>query len=112
MNDLPLRGEIWWCEVPDKHRRPVVVLSRDAAIAGLRRVVAAPCSTVDRSLVTEVRLEPGDDPGDDPVGRPCVVQLDSVFNASIASLTSRLGRLSGLRMQQVCAALVAAVDCR
>ena len=108
MNDLPLRGEIWWCEVPDKHRRPVVVLSRDAAIAGLRRVVAAPCSTVDRSLATEVRLEPGDD----PVGRPCVVQLDSMFNASVASLTSRLGRLSGLRMQQVCAALIAAIDCR
>ena len=108
MNDLPRRGEIWWCEVPDMHRRPVVVLSRDAAIAGLRRVVAAPCSTVDRSLVTEVRLEPVDD----PVDRPCLVQLDSVFNASAASLTSRLGRLSGPRMHQVCAALVAAIDCR
>ena len=59
-SSAPLRGEIWWCEVPDKHRRPVVVLSRDAAIAGLRRVVAAPCSTVGRSLVTEVRLGTGD----------------------------------------------------
>ena len=108
MNGLPQRGEIWWCEVPDKHRRPVVVLSRDAAIPGLRRVVVAPCSTVDRDLMTEVRLEPGDD----PVRSPCVVQMDSVFNASLASLTSRLGRLSGLRMQQVCAALAVAVDCR
>ena len=108
MRDLPRRGEIWWCEVPDEHRRPVVVLSRDAAIAGLRRVAAAPCSTVDRNLATEVRLEPGDD----PVDRPCVVQLDSVFNASVASLTSRLGRLSGPRMQLVCASLAVAVDCR
>ena len=108
MNGLPQRGDVWWCEVPDKHRRPVVVLSRDAAIAGLRRVAAAPCSTVDRSLATEVRLEPGDD----PVLSPCVVQTDSVFNASLASLTSRLGRLSSLRMQQVCAALAVAFDCR
>lgn len=108
MNGLPLRGEVWWCEVPDKHRRPVVVLSRSAAIIGLRRVVAAPCSTVDRNLATEVRLEPGDD----PVDRPCVVQLDAVFSVSVASLTSRLGRLGGLRMQHVCEALTVAVDCR
>ncbi len=108
VNDLPQRGEIWWCEVPDKQQRPVVVLSRDAAISGLRRIVVAPCSTVDRDLVTEVRLEPGED----PVRSPCVVQMDSVFNVSLASLTSRLGRLSGLRMQQVCAALAVAVDCR
>lgn len=83
-------------------------MSRDAAIPGLRRLVVAPCSTVDRGLVTEVRLEPSDD----PVRSPCVVQMDSVFNASVASLTSRLGRLSGLRMQQVCAALAVAMDCR
>ena len=108
VNDLPRRGEIWWCEVPDKHRRPVVVLSRNAAIGGLRRAVVAPCSTVDRDLVTEVRLEPTDD----PVRSRCVVQMDSVFNASLASLTSRLGRLSGLRMQQVCTALATAMDCR
>lgn len=108
MNELPRRGDIWWCEVPDKHRRPVVVLSRDAAISGLRRVVVAPCSTVDRDLATEVRLEPGDD----PIQSPCVVQMDSAFNASVASLTSRLGRLSGLKMQQVCVALAVAMDCR
>lgn len=108
MNGLPQRGDIWWCEVPDKHRRPVIILSRDAAIPALRRVVVAPCSTVDRDLVTEVRLEPGDD----PIQSPCVVQMDAVFNASFASLTSRLGRLSGLRMQQVCAALAVAMDCR
>lgn len=108
MNGLPLRGEVWWCEVPDKHQRPVVVLSRDAAIAGLRRVVAAPCSTVDRHLATEVSLEPGDD----PVKRPCVVQLDSALNVSIANLTTRLGRLSDARMRQVCMALNASFDCR
>ncbi|MCP5039773.1 MAG: type II toxin-antitoxin system PemK/MazF family toxin, partial [bacterium] len=35
MTDLPLRGDIWWCEPPEIGRRPVVVLSRDAAIPRL-----------------------------------------------------------------------------
>ncbi len=108
MNGLPQRGEVWWCEVPDKHLRPVAVLSRDAAIAALHRVIVAPCSTIDRNLITEVRLEPEED----PVRRACVIQLDATFNTSAASLTSRLGRLSGTRMQQVCEALATAVDCR
>ena len=108
MSGLPRSGEVWWCEVPVKHRRPVVVLSRDAAISKLRRVVAAPCSTVIRNLATEVRLEPGDE----PVRVPCVVQLDATFNVPISNLTSRLGRLSSDRMRQVCEALAAAVDCR
>ena len=108
VKSLPQRGEVWWCEVPDEHRRPVVVLSRDAAIAALQRVIGAPCSTVTRNLATEVALEPGDD----PIPRPSVVQLDSTFNVSVAHLTSRLGRLSGERMRQVCGALAVAVDCR
>ena len=108
MTALPQRGEVWWCEVPDRHRRPVVVLSRDAAIAALQRVIGAPCSTVTRNLATEVALEPGDA----PVPLPSVVQLDSTFNVSVAHLTSRLGRLSGERMHQVCTALSTAVDCR
>ena len=108
MSGLPRRGEVWWCEGPDKQRRPVVVLSRDAAISKLRRVIAAPCSTVVRNLATEVRLEPGEE----PVMLPCVVQLDATFNVSVGNLTSRLGRISGERMQQVCEALADALDCR
>ena len=108
VSGLPQRGEVWWCEVPDKHRRPVVVLSRDAAIAALQRVIGAPCSTVTRNLATEVVLEPGDD----PVPIPSVVQLDCTFTVPVSRLTSRLGRLSGERMRQVCTALATAVDCR
>jgi len=61
-----------------------------------------------RNLATEVVLEPGDD----PVPFPSVVQLDSTFNVSVVHLTSRLGRLSGERIRQVCSALAVAVDCR
>ncbi|MBA3279125.1 MAG: type II toxin-antitoxin system PemK/MazF family toxin [Geodermatophilaceae bacterium] len=45
MSALPTRREIWWCEFAETDRRPVVVLSRDAAIPRLRRALVAPCTT-------------------------------------------------------------------
>lgn len=104
----PLRGELWWCEPPDIGRRPVVVLSRDAAIPRLRRALVAPCTTTIRGLPSEVILEPGDD----PIGRRSAVNLDSVESVSIAVLVGRLGRLSDNRMREICAALEVAVDCQ
>jgi len=103
----PLRGELWWCELPAVGRRPVVVLSRDAAIHRLRRAIVAPCTTTIRGLASEVVLEPGDD----PIGRRSAVNLDSVESVSISVLVERLGRLSDDRLRDVCAALDVAVDC-
>jgi mRNA interferase MazF len=105
---MPQRGEVWWCELPDIGRRPVVVLSRDAAIPRLGRTLVAPCTTTIRGIASEVALEPGDD----PVPRRSAVNLDSVESVSIAVLVDRLGRLSGERMRQLCTALEVAVDCR
>ena len=104
---LPSRGELWWCELPDIGRRPVVVLSRDAAIPRLRRALIAPCTTTIRELASEVVLEPGDD----PVPRRSAVNLDSVESVSVAVLVERLGRLSDARMRDLCDALGVAVDC-
>jgi mRNA interferase MazF len=105
---LPARGEVWWCELPEIGRRPVVVLSRDAAIPRLRRALVAPCTTTIRGLASEVVLEPD---GDDPVPRRCSINLDSVESVSVAVLVERLGRLSDDRMREVCAALDVAVEC-
>lgn len=107
MTNVPRRGEVWWCEPPDIGRRPVVVLSRDAAIPRLRRALVAPCTTTIRGLPSEVVLEPGDD----PVPLLSAANLDSVESVSIAVLTDRLGSLSGTRMREVCAALAVATDC-
>ena len=104
---MPRRGELWWCEPPDIGRRPVVVLSRDAAIPRLRRALVAPCTTTIRGLPSEVMLEPGDD----PIGRRSAVNLDSVESVSIAVLVERLGTLSAARLREICAALEVAVDC-
>lgn len=91
----------------DIARRPVVVLSRDAAIPRLGRALIAPCTTTLRGIPSEVRLEPGDD----PVPLRSAVNLDSVESVSTAVLVERLGRLADSRMQEICAALAVAVDC-
>src|SRR4051794_37041175 len=103
----PMRGEVWWCEPPEIGRRPVVVLSRDAAIPRLRRALIAPCTTTIRGLASEVVLEPNDD----PIPRRSAVNLDSVESASIAVLVEKLGTLSAERMRAVCLALEVAVAC-
>lgn len=107
MKVLPARAEVWWCELPEIARRPVVVLSRDAAIPRIRRTLIGPCTTTIRGLPSEVLLEPGDD----PVPRPSVVNLDSVESVSLVNLVERLGRLSDERMLQICKALEIAVAC-
>ena len=104
---LPARGEVWWCELAEIGRRPVVVLSRDAAIPRLRRVLIGPCTTTIRGIPSEVVLQPGDD----PVPRTSVVNLDSVESVSVGVLVERLGRLSDDRMHQICGALEVAVAC-
>jgi mRNA interferase MazF len=104
---LPARGEVWWCELAEVGRRPVVVLSRDAAIPRLRRTLIGPCTTTIRDIPSEVLLEPGDD----PVPRTSVVNLDSVESVSLGTLVERLGRLSDERMRQICEALEIAVAC-
>jgi mRNA interferase MazF len=104
---VPARGEVWWCELAEVGRRPVVVLSRDAAIPRLRRALVGPCTTTIRGIPSEVVL----DPAEDPVPRPSAVNLDSVESVSVGVLVERLGRLSGDRMREICDALAVAVAC-
>lgn len=99
---------MWWCELPEIGRRPVVVLSRDAAIPRLRRALIGPCTTTIRGIPTEVILEPPHD----PIPLLSVVNLDSVESVSVGTLVERLGRLSHDRMREICDALEIAVDCQ
>ncbi len=103
----PRRGEVWWCELPEIGRRPVVVLSRDAAIPRLGRALIGPCTTTIRGIPSEVLLEPAED----PIPLPSAINLDSVESVSLGTLVHRLGRLSDGRMEEVCRALGIAVAC-
>ena len=107
MTTLPACGEVWWCEMAEIGRHPVVVLSCEAVISRHGCALVVPCTTTIRGLVSEVGLEPGED----PVPRRCVVNMDSVESVSVAVLVERLGRLADTRMRQVCGALAVAVDC-
>ena len=107
MTDFPARGEVWWCEMAEIGRRPVVILSRDAVIPRHRRALIAPCTTTIRGLQSEVLLEPGDD----PVPLRSAVNLDSIESVSIAILVARLGRVADARMREICTALAVAVAC-
>jgi mRNA interferase MazF len=98
---------VWWCKLADVGRRPVVVLSRNAAIPRLRRAIVAPCTTTIRGLASEVVL----DPEVDPIPRRSAVNLDSVESVSVAALVDRVGRLADARMREVCTALEVAVAC-
>lgn len=104
---LPHRGEVWWCELAGIGRRPVVALSRDAAIPWLRRVIVAPCTTTIRGLASEVALERGHD----PIPQRCAVSLDSIESVSVGVLVDRIGVLADDRLRRLCTALAVAVDC-
>lgn len=107
VSGVPARGEVWWCELAEIGRRPVVIVSRNAAIPRLRRALVAPCTTAIRGLASEVVLEPDTD----PIPLRSAVNLDLVESVSIAVLVRRLGRLADARMREVCRALEVAVDC-
>ncbi len=100
------RGEVWWSEDPQLGRRPVLILTRDAAVPALRRPLVAPLTTRIRNLPTEVRLDV-----EDGVPRPCVVSLDNVQPFPASLLVERITRLDPPRLTQVCHALAAAVEC-
>lgn len=51
------RGEIYWADLgPPAGRRPILVVTRDAAIPVLSAVVVAPVTRTVRNIASEVRL--------------------------------------------------------
>ncbi|HEY4932862.1 MAG TPA: type II toxin-antitoxin system PemK/MazF family toxin [Terriglobales bacterium] len=90
---------------PDK-KRPVVVLTRDSAVAYLSTVTVAPVTSTIRGVPSEVVLNE-----DDGMRVCCAVNLHNAITVSQDRLGKRVGRLSSLRMNEICAALRFAVGC-
>ena len=100
------RGEIWWVEDPDLGRRPHLVLTRDAAIPHLTKVLAVPTTGTIRAIPTEVPLGP-----DDGLPNDCVLTLDNVAPVPKVYFVEKISALRGERMHEVCEALAIATGC-
>jgi mRNA interferase MazF len=90
---------------PDK-KRPVVVLTRDSAIAYLSTVTVAPITSTIRGVPSEVVLNE-----EDGVKAPCAVNLHNAVTISRNRLGRRVAQLSSSRMREVCAALRFSLGC-
>ena len=84
---------------PDK-TRPVVVLTRDSAVAYLSTVTVAPITSAIRGVPSEVVLNE-----EDGMKAPCAVNLHNAVTVSQDRLGRRVAQLSSLRMAEICAAL-------
>ena len=90
---------------PDK-RRPVVVLTRDSAIAYLETVTVATIPSTIRGVPSEVLL--GEEDG---MKSACAVNLHNLVTVSQSRLGRRVARLNAKRMNQICAGIGFALGC-
>jgi mRNA interferase MazF len=89
------RGDIRWYtfKAPDK-KRPVLVLTRDSAIAVLNTVTVAPITSTIRSIPTEVVLTT-----DDGMPETCAANFDNIQTVPKANVGDRIARLTARRMR-------------
>ena len=101
------RGEIrlYQFAAPDK-RRPVLVLTDDAAMPHLSKVTIAPITSTVRGVPSEVVLEEGEG-----MKQTCAVNLHNVATVARGRLGHLVARLSDDRMREVCSALRFALGC-
>jgi mRNA interferase MazF len=90
---------------PDK-KRPVVVLTRSSAIAYLSTVTVAPITSAIRGVPSEVVLHE-----EDGMKATCAVNLHNAVTVSQERLGARVGHLSPMRMNEICAALSFSLGC-
>ena len=95
------RGDVCWYtfKTPDR-KRPVLILTRDSAIALLHSVTVAPITSTIRGIPTEVVLTEAD-------GLPntCAANFDTLQTVPKSNIGDRIARLSAQRMKEAGAAV-------
>lgn len=100
------RGEVWWAQLPlPAGRRPVLLLSRDAAYRVRTSVTAGVVTRTIRGIPVEVPIGP-----EDGMPAQCVVNLDEILTVPKARLAERITTLSSEKMSAVAKAIVFALD--
>ncbi len=100
------RGEVWWANLPaPAGRRPVLLLSRDAAYGVRTAATVAAITRTIRHIPVEVQLTVQD-------GMPsqCVVNLDQILTIPMSLLDSPITALDGAKLTEVREAIVFALD--
>lgn len=100
----PRRGEIWLVRL-DKVR-PAVVLTRDPMGCHLNSLMAAPVTSTERGIATQVELTVADG-----VKQRSFAALDSTTNVLIANFVRKVGTVRLSTMDEICRALAFTVAC-
>jgi len=95
------RGDICWYtfKAPDK-KRPVLILTRDSAIAVLNSVTVAPITSTIRSIPTEVVLNK-----EDGLPDACAANFDNLQTVPKCNIGDRITRLPARRMEEAAEAV-------
>ena len=101
------RNEIYWGDLGEPGgRRPVVVLTRDAAASVLTAVVCAPITRTKRGIRSEVEV--GTEEG---LPQPSVISCDNLVTVPITRLDSDpVGQLDTIKRAQLDQALRYSLD--
>lgn len=101
-----IHGDIWWANLPQPSgRRPVLILTRTAALQHRQNVTVAPITRTLRNIPSEVKLTPADG-----VKVDCAVSLDELLTIRKVLLDKHIVRLSPGRMGAVYRALCFALQ--
>lgn len=100
------RGEVWWADLPQPvGRRPVLILTRSAAVAKRSQVVVAQITRTVHHVDSEVALTQAEG-----MPRSCVVNCDVLLTVPKDRLVRRVTTLSAEKMNQVQRALAFALE--
>ncbi len=101
------RGDVFWADLgPPAGRRPVCVLTRDAAIAVLRTVTCAPITRTIRGIRSEVEVGP-----QEGLPETCVISCDNLLTVPQSVLDpAATGHLDEVQRAELDRALRYALD--
>jgi mRNA interferase MazF len=95
------RGDVCWYtfKAPDK-KRPVLILTRDSAIAVLNSVTVAPITSTIRRIPTEIVLTE-----DDGLPSTCAANFDNIQTVPKSNIGDCIARLTMRKMKEAGAAV-------
>ncbi len=101
------RNDIFWADLGEPAgRRPVCVLTRNAAISVLNAVTCAPITRTIRGIKSEVEIGP-----DQGLPEQCVISCDNVLTVPLGDFDERaVGHLDEIKRSELDRALRYALD--